>query len=328
MTRPDLNLLVTLDVLLTEGSVTRAARRLRLSPSAMSRALSRLREATGDPLLVRSGRVLVPTTRALELRGPVSNIVRDAEAALGPEIAPDLQQIARTFTLRTSDGFVENVGPAILARIRAEAPGVRLRFVQKPDKDGAPLRDGSVDLETGLLDASTSSDLRASALFRDGLVGVTRARHPLAKAKITAARYAAAQHVTVSRPMLERGPIEDALGAVGLTRESVIVVGGFSSALALARASDLIATVPARHTASLRTGMHTFALPVATPRFTISMLWHPRHDADPVHRWLRGCVRDACARERSDASKRSRSRNGAAHDDETDAAVRAAGRSR
>ncbi len=294
MSRPDLNLLVTLDALLTEGSVVRAARRMRLSPSAMSRALARLRETTGDPLLVRSGRGLVPTPRALELRDPVSQVLRDAEAALVPRAAPDLKRLVRTFTLRTSDGFVENFGPAVLARVHAEAPGVRLRFVQKADKDGAPLRDGAVDLETGVLENTTSPDLRSHALFRDRLVGVVRARHPLAKAKITAVRYAAGQHVTVSRQMLERGPIDDALHALGLERESAVVVSGFSSALALARASDLIATVPERHTGSLRAGMHSFPLPVSTPKFAVSMLWHPRLDSDPVHRWLRRCVRESC----------------------------------
>ena len=295
MSRPDLNLLVTLDVLLTEGSVVRAAKRLRLSPSALSRALARLRSATGDPLLVRSGRALVATPLALELRDPVRLLVRDAEAVLGPRAKPDLTQLVQTFTLRTSDGFVENFGAAILARARTEAPGVRLRFVQKPDKDGAPLRDGTVDLETGVVEPSTSPELRTQALFGDRLVGAVRAKHPLARGKITAARYAAGQHVTVSRPTLERGPIDDALRALGLERQSAVVVGGFLSALALARASDLIATIPERHTGNLRAGMHSFRLPVATPRFTVSMLWHPRLDSDPVHRWLRACVRGACA---------------------------------
>src|SRR6188472_3719816 len=124
MSTPDLNLLVTLDVLLAEGSVARAAERLRLSPSATSRALARLRETTGDPLLVRSGRGLVPTPRALELRDPVSHLVREAETVLVPQAAPDLKRLVRTFTLRTSDGFVENFGPGILARVGAEAPGV------------------------------------------------------------------------------------------------------------------------------------------------------------------------------------------------------------
>jgi len=95
--------------------------------------------------------------------------------------------------------------------------------------------------------------------------------------------------------MLERGPVDDALSALGLERESTIVVGGFSSALALARASDLIATVPELQTGSLRAGMHTFPLPISTPKFTVSMLWHPRLDADPAHRWLRTSVREACA---------------------------------
>ena len=144
---PDFNLLVTLDVLLTEGSVARASRRLRLSSSAMSRALARLRETTGDPLLVRAGRGLVPTPRALQLRERVSQLVRDGEAVLRPAAKPDLAKLVRTFTLRTSEGFVETFGPELLAVVGAQAPGVRLRFVQKPDKDSAPLRDGTVDLE-------------------------------------------------------------------------------------------------------------------------------------------------------------------------------------
>lgn len=288
-------MLFTLDVLLTEGSVVRAARRLGLSPSAMSRALARLREMTGDPLLVRAGRALVATPRAVELRAPVGQLVREAETVLGPAAEPDLAALVRAFTLRASDGFVESFGPALLARVRSRAPGVSLRFVQKPDKSSAPLLEGTVDLETGVVDASTSPDLRTHALFRDRLVGVVRKGHALTKARVTAARYAAGEHVTVSRPSLERGPIDEALATLGLRRESAIVVGGFASALALARGSDLIATVPERHTESLRAGMHSFTLPVPARRLTISMLWHPRVDADPVHRWLRGCVRDVCA---------------------------------
>jgi DNA-binding transcriptional LysR family regulator len=290
----DLNLLIALDVLLAEGSVARAARRLRLSPSAMSRTLARLRETTGDPLLVRAGRALVLTPRAMDLRERVGRLVEDGEAALRPQESLDLARLVRTFTLRTSDGFVENVGPAILARVRAEAPGVRLRFVQKADKEGAALRDGAVDLETGVVEASTAPDLRAHALFRDRLVGAVRAGHPLSRVKITAADYAAGEHVTVARKSLERGPLDEALELLGLARESVIIVGGFSSALALARSSDLIATVPERHTGNLRAGMHSFPLPVAVPEMTVSLLWHPRLDADPAHRWLRRCVLDAC----------------------------------
>lgn len=294
MSRPDLNLLFTLDVLLAEGSVARAARRLRLSPSAMSRALARLREATGDPLLVRAGRGLVPSPRAIELREQVNQLVHDAQAALRPANMLDLGQLERTFTLRSSEGFVENFGPTLLARLGEEAPGVRLRFLHKLEKDSGPLRNGSVDLETGVVEETTSPELRTQALFSDRYVGVVRKGHPLSAGDITPARYAAAGHVQVSRRDNDRSPIDEALAEFGLEREIVTTVGGFSAALALVRASDLVASVPERHTGNLCAGMHSFALPLPIEQFTVSLLWHPRLDGDPAHRWLRGCVRDAC----------------------------------
>lgn len=296
MARPDLNLLVTLDVLLAEGSVARAAQRLRLSPSAMSRALARLRETTGDPLLVRAGRGLVPSPRALELRERVGQLVLDGEAVLKPVGRLDLKQLVHTFTLRTSEGFVENFGPTLIARVGEVAPHVRLRFLLKADKDSRPLRDGTVDLESGVVEETTSPEVRVQALFRDRYVGVVRKGHALSRGRITPARYAAGRHISISRQGPEKEPMDEALKSVGLTREIVVAIaGGFATALALARTSDLIATVPERHTGNLRTGLHSFPLPVATPEFTVSLLWHPRMEADPAHRWLRGLVREVCA---------------------------------
>lgn len=295
MSRPDLNLLVTLDVLLAEGSVALAARRLRLSPSAMSRALARLRGTVGDPLLVRSGRGLVPTPRALALRERVGPLVQEVEATLSPAAAPDLATVDRTFTVRASDGFVESFGPALLRRLSREAPGIRLRFVQKTVGSSAMLRAGEADLETGVLSETTGPELRTQALFGDRLVGVVRRGHPLARGRITPTRYAASPHVHVSRRGVDRGLVDEALRPLGLERRIVTVVTGFGAALALARHGDLVATVPERHTGNLRGGMRAFGLPVHTPEITVSMLWHPRLDADPVHRWLRGCVRDVCA---------------------------------
>jgi DNA-binding transcriptional LysR family regulator len=310
MPTPDFNLLVTLDVLLAEGSVARAARRLRLSPSAMSRALARLRATTGDPLLVRAGRVLVPTPRALALRERVSQLVQEGAAVLRPAQEPNLKQLVRTFTLRTSEGFVETFGPGLIARVGEAAPGVRLCFVQKPDKDSAPLRDGTVDLETGVVGKATGPELRAQALFRDRFIGVVRAGHTLSQGKITPSRYASGRHISVSRRGLDTGPIDEALKPFGLDREIVTIVGGFSTALALARATDLIASVPERHTEGLRAGMHSFPLPVSVPEITVSLLWHPRLEADPAHRWLRECVRDVCAEQRTDSAKRGRTVGG------------------
>lgn len=295
LARPDLNLLFTLDVLLTEGSVARAARRLQLSPSAMSRALARLREATGDPLLVRAGRGLVASPRAIELRDSIGPLVREAEAALRPAGRPDLAQLERVFTLRASEGFVENFAAGLLSRLARQAPGVRLHFVHKLDKGSGPLRDGSVDLETGVVDRAIGPEVRAQALFRDRYIGVVRAGHPLIQGQPSAAQFAAAGHVHVSRRDGDKGPIDEALAALGLQRQVATIVGGFSAALALARATDLVACVHERHTGILYAGMHSFELPVPVAPFTVSMLWHPRLEGDPAHRWLRGCVREACA---------------------------------
>jgi DNA-binding transcriptional LysR family regulator len=299
MPTPDLNLLITLDTLLAEGSVARAAQRLRLSTSAMSRALARLRATTGDPLLVRAGRGLVPTPRAIELRDEVHRLVQDADAALRPAAALDLKRLVRTFTLRTSEGFVETFGPNLIARAGKEAPGVRLRFMQKSDKESTPLRDGSVDLETGVVGPTTGPEVRAQALFRDRFIGVVRKGHPLSRGRITPARYAGGRHILVSRRGLDGGLVDEALQPLALKREIVTIVGGFATALALARSSDLIASVPEWHTGGLQSGMYGFSLPFPTPEVTVSMLWHPRLDADPAHRWLRSCVRDACVKRRS-----------------------------
>lgn len=294
MATPDLNLLITLDALLSEGSVAGAARRLRLSPSAMSRALARVRQATGDPLLVRAGRGLVPTPRAIELRDRVGRLVGEAVQVLGPDDRVDLGAVVRTFTLRSSDGFVESFGAALLARIAQEAPSVRLFFLHKTDKDSAPLRDGRVDLETAVIEAATGPEVRSRALFQDRLVGVVRPGHPLARGEVTAEAWRAAAHVAVSRSGLEGGAVDLPFLPPETERTVATLVSGFSAALALVRSSDLVATVPERHTRSLREGLVSFEVPSPARPFTVSMLWHPRLDADPVHRWLRGCVRQVC----------------------------------
>jgi DNA-binding transcriptional LysR family regulator len=268
----------------------------------MSRALTRLRETTGDPLLVRAGRGLVPTPRAIELREKVSQLVQETQAVLRPTEKLSLRQLQRTFTLRTSDGFVENFGSDLISRVCQEAPGVRLRFLLKADKETTPLRDGTVDLETGVVDKTTGPEVHVQALFRDSFVGVVRMGHPLSKGAMTLERYASSQHIFVSRRGTDKGQIDEALKLSGLERDIATIVSGFSAALALARGTDLIATVPERHTGNLRAGMYSFPLPVQLPEITVSMLWHPRLHSDPAHRWLRGCLRDICAGQHGQAT--------------------------
>lgn len=293
-TEPDLNLLPALEVLLSEGSVAGAARRLGLSPSAMSRTLARLRQTCADPLLVRAGRGLVPTPRALEFRGRIAPLVREAREILGPGEVLDLNKLARTFTIRSRDGFLDAVGPDLVSRVAREAPSAVLRFVPKTSRDGEPLRQGSLDLDTGVVGEHTEPELMVRPLFRDRWIGVVRAEHPLCGRVVSAKDYAEGRHVEVSRRPTG-GPLDDALAAAGLEHSVAAYVGDFAAAVALARGSDLIASLPERHTYRLRTGMHVFPLPFATPEITVSLIWHPRQDGDPAHQWLRSCVREVCA---------------------------------
>jgi DNA-binding transcriptional LysR family regulator len=246
--------------------------------------------------LVRAGRGLVPTPRAVELRGRVGQIVEDAKAVLRPTEKLDLARLKRVFTLRTSEGFTENFGAELVARVAKQAPNVRLHLLRKPDKDAAALREGAVDLETGVLEPTTGPELLARLLFEDRYVGVVRAQHPLASGKVTLARYLSGQHISVSRRGTTGNRLDEALAAINAERTMMAYVDGFAGALALARGSDLIATIPERHTGVLRAGMHTFPLPFAAPGIPVSLLWHPRLHADPAHRWLRELVLEACAR--------------------------------
>lgn len=297
MTDLDLNLLGALDALLSEGSVTGAARKLGLSPSAMSRTLTRLRSVTGDPLLVRAGRGLVPTPRAIEMRDVVHALVRDVRMVLRPAAgAIDIAQLDRIFTIRASEGFVEMFCGPLVAAIASLAPRVRLRFAPKPDKNAEPLRAGQIDLEIGVLGAS-APEMRARLIFRDQFVGAARTGHSLLSGAITPERYAACQHVAASRRGAFTGPVDAALAELGLIRDTMVVVPGFSDALRIARQSDLIALVPCsgfRRKGSGCDGITTFPLPVPTPEIAVSAIWHPRMDADPAHRWLRETVIGIC----------------------------------
>lgn len=304
MDHVDLNLLLALDALLSEGSVTGAARRLGLSPSAMSRTLARLRSATGDPLLVRAGRGLVATPYAAELGERVHTLSREVLAALRPPAGQvEIAMLERTFTIRTNEGFVAGLSAALVAAIATAAPRVRLRFAPKPEKDARPLREGQIDLEIGVLGAF-APEVRAQALFRDNFVGVARTGHPLlTDTNITIERYAACNHVVASRRGEFTGPVDNALEELGLSRIVTCVVPGFPDAMRIARQTDLVGLVPRScfgigfdSNLADTVGLESFELPVRTPEIVISAMWHPRLDADPAHRWLRETVSAVCRR--------------------------------
>ncbi len=294
MNEPDLNLLIALDVLLAEESVAGAARRLGLSASAMSRTLSRLRATTGDPLLVRAGRIMVLTPYAQEIRQRAQNASFEARALLRPSSADfNIARLERTFLIRSNDGFVVAFGAAMIAAAASAAPDVCLRFMPKPEKTSSALREGRVDLEIGV-PGDMGPEIRLQTLFRDRFMGVVRKDHPLALRQISAEDYVSFGHVVVSRRNNTYGPVDDALAEVGLKRKIAAVVPGFSAALAIAQHSDLVALIPASFLIAGSDPLCAFELPVKTREITISQMWHPRSEVDPAHRWLRQLALSVC----------------------------------
>ncbi|MBL1098658.1 LysR family transcriptional regulator [Streptomyces coffeae] len=289
----DLNLVIALDALLEEESVSGAAQRLHLSSPAMSRTLARIRTALGDPVLVRSGRRMVPTPRALALREEVRQIVERAQAVFTPAGELQLATLERTFTLLADDGLLTLIGMGLLERVRREAPGVCLRLIPEGPGDSSVLRERRADLELGVVH-EPSPGTRMEHLFTDDNIAVVRSGHPLLSGPVTPERYAAADHLSASRRGLLYGPIDEGLSELGLRRRVVASVPTFASALLVTADSDLVARAGRLLTRPHieRLGLATFEIPLELPRLPIGQMWHPRYDADPAHIWLRGCVRE------------------------------------
>ncbi|KAF1047140.1 MAG: Nodulation protein D 2 [Herbaspirillum frisingense] len=290
----DMNLLVALDALLSEGSVTGAAARLDLSVPAMSRTLNRIRRMVGDPILVRAGRGLVTTPRAEELRAGVHELVRQAHGLLNTGEGLDLAKLERVFTIRADDGMVSAFGPALLDMLGRHMPGVTIRFAPQGQQDVAALREGAIDLDIGVIN-DLGPEIVRQALVRDRFVAMFRAGHPLAASRRLGIRqFTSYGHVTVSRRGLLSGPVDHELAQRQMRRRIVAVASSFSEAMALARATDLIATLPEGITRGARHGLELRPLPVPTPPVIVSQAWHPRFNADPAHRALRQMMYRAC----------------------------------
>jgi DNA-binding transcriptional LysR family regulator len=292
----DLNLLTALDALLEEGSVGGAARRLHLSEPATSRALGRIRAALGDPVLVRTGRSMVLTPRAEAMRTEVHALVERAQALFTASVAPDPATLDRTFTILAEDVAI-SLGPELMARVRAEAPRVALRFLgESPGADGLPLRDGRADLDIGVM-PDLPPEIHVEPLFRDRMVAVVRPGHPLATAEPDPVRFAAADHVSASRRGRLTGPVDDALAARGLRRRVALAVPTYAASLLVVARTDLVALMPSRLGRRTVEALGLVALepPFELPPIEISQAWHQRYEADGAHRWLRQCVRETLA---------------------------------
>ncbi|PWB33680.1 LysR family transcriptional regulator [Pseudomonas sp. SDI] len=301
MQLPDMNLLVALDALLDEGSVVGAARRMNLSPAAMSRTLTRIRDAVGDPVLVRAGRGLVPTPRAIALRSQVRQVVEQANQLFSANHDLDLASLERAFNLRANDVFIAPFSAPLLDAMRQQAPRTVLRFVPEGaggDEDQA-LRDGRLDLYISAT-RELGPEIKVQGLFSTTFVCLARNDHPIFDDEITAERFAAFEQISVSRRGRALGPIDSALGVLGLQRRVALITPSFHSGMFSLPDSELILPLPEHmlhSVARLGLPLRSFRMPFALEPVQVMQAWHPRFDNDPAHRWLRQTLKACCSRQ-------------------------------
>jgi DNA-binding transcriptional LysR family regulator len=297
----DLNLLHVLQALLLERSAQRAAKRLRLTPSAVSHALRRLRETFGDPLFVREGHRLVPTPRAERLGEPLQRVLGEIAGLLADDAPVDPSTLTRTFVLGAADYGQLVVLPALLARLAEAAPGVTVEVRQPGAAIDAETRDRQLDLSVGA-SFEELSGLVLTRYFADALVVVA----PRRAAAPTLKRYLEARHVLVA-PRGQPGSIVDrALAARGLARRVVLQVQSFSSAaLLVAEADGLVTTMPAAAARALARqlplGLHP--VPVETPPIAFGAIFSEVYRFDPAHTWFRGLVAEVARGAAPDAPR-------------------------
>ena len=284
----DLNLLVSLDALLQEGSVTGAARRVGLSTPAMSHALARVRERLGDPILVRSGRGMLLTPRALELKDPVHDVVAEAKRALAPARPFVAAELSRTFVIHATDYVLTMLGGALDRIVRTEAPNVCLRFVPNTTDDAAAVRDRDSDLAVGIY-GELPEEMRMQQLLTDRFVFVVRREHPKIGKRLTLEQLVALPHVQIAPRGKPGGYLDDVLRQRGLTRNVVRAVPYFLTALQLVAETDYVLALSERLARRYEgaLGLRTLEPPIALRPYALSLLWHPRLDADPGHRFVR-----------------------------------------
>lgn len=291
----DLNLLIALDALLQEGSVTRAALRVGLSTPAMSHALGRLRERLDDPVLVRAGRGMVLTPRAEALRPRVHTLVAEARQALAPERPFSAAALDRTFVVLATDYVLSTLGAPLDRSLREEAPLASLRFIPNTKDDPALLRAGEADLAIGIY-GDLPQEMRSRQLLTDRFVVVVRQAHPIKR--LSLAQFVELPHIQVAPRGTPGGYIDDLLRERGLARRVARAVPYFLPALVLASQTDYLLTISERLAQQMAPslGLRLLDAPLPLQPYALSLVWHPRFDGDPGHRFLRDAFARAAQR--------------------------------
>ncbi len=304
----DLNLLRVFDEVMTERSLTRAARKLSLTQPAVSNALRRFRQAVGDDLIKRHGQAMAPTPRALALWPAVREALRQLQEVLTPsDFVPD--QASTTFVLAMADATAAALIPGLVEVMDRDAPGVSVRVIPLTTRDPRRLlEEEAVDLAIGYFPAAFA-DLTARAqagetiafshqrLYSGEYVCVMRRDHPLANSPFTLDRYCAARHLLVSFSGRPFGFVDEALALLGRERRIVLTVNQFFAAGKVVTHSNLLTVLP-RHfvnSTGLTDQLVLRELPFAVPTVHVDALWHHRLHRVSAHEWLRATISTVAA---------------------------------
>ncbi|MGE8481315.1 MAG: LysR family transcriptional regulator [Pseudomonas sp.] len=285
--RLDINLLLTLDVLLSEHNVTRAAQRLNLSQPSVSVHLAKLRDIFNDPLLLPGPRGMRPTARADELREPLRQALEALERAVSPASPFNPAEAQQTWNVMASDYGESTIILPALAGLRSAAPGTRLAvFDLMPSQLAKQAEQGAIDLAFHTTEDAPPG-LRRRALFTERYVLVGRTGHPLLRKRPTLTQFCELDQVIVSpNGGGFQGVTDKALAQAGLTRRVVLSVPHFLFVRSVVESTDMVAMLPSRLVRDAR-GLEVVEPPLEVPGYEMSMLWAERCHRDPGHQWLR-----------------------------------------
>jgi DNA-binding transcriptional LysR family regulator len=286
----DLNLLVIFDALMIEKSITRAARTVGMTPSALSHALGRLRQTFNDPLVERTPRGMVPTPRAEALIPFVRAALQSLQRGIAHQLEFDPATSERSFNLRLSDFLSDCLLPRLCARVRAEAPGVTLTIGSLPDDAEKPYAAGDLQLRSAA--RVRGPEYRRQRLWRDPFVLAMRHGHPAADKKLTLAQFLELPYLDVSSATIDRHRLDEVLADKGLERRIVVTIPSLAGVVSILQHTDLCAILPKRWVElySAPRGLATAALPLPGIEYAVDMVWHRRDDRDAGHRWLRTLI--------------------------------------
>ncbi|WP_421994452.1 LysR family transcriptional regulator [Reyranella sp.] len=288
----DLNLLVIFDALMAEKGITRAAKAIGMTPSAVSHALGRLRQTFGDPLFGRTPTGMQPTRRALELIPFVRAALHSLQHGIALQHDFDPATSQRIFNLRQSDFMSDCLLPRLCARLRAEAPGVTLVVGQLPDDDENPYAPGDIQMRVGA--RVRGPEYRRKRIWRDPFAVAMRAGHPARRGTLTFDRFLELPFLDVSSAIVDRRSLDEVLRSRGATRRTAVTIPTLAGVVAVLAHTDLCAVLPQRWVALYSAPSELATMPLPEPlhgiEYAVDMIWHASDERNAGHRWLRRLI--------------------------------------